>query len=200
MAVSPKRFRPSLDPERLRIRRLDTVSQAACYWLLFCGALELFMGWQLSMWLHLRYIPEATPLTNSLGLSYLILGIYLRRTLHDPENQYLSVDLLLLFFWIQLIMTLKNALDGIAIFGGEWFIYTVNFVFALALIILRTPSSRMAGAGATKDASVAARETIDRLKELLERRKRRIPPLEEDPSAPQLPLHKPVSEVTPHMD
>jgi hypothetical protein len=152
----------------------------------------------------------AEPILRQLGICYLALGIYLRRSLDEPENRYFSVDLLTLFYWAQVIAISSLLFKGWDLFSGEKAIFAVNLGFALALLILRTKSSAMAeGAPEAKDARHAARETISRLKSLLEEKKRvnpiprdaGLPPKEEataheeDPNAP----HR-VSEAQPHMD
>jgi hypothetical protein len=196
MALASKKFRSRISGEVMRVRRLDQLARAATWWLLALGLLYMLMDVRLSLYLHLRYTTESVPLLSSLGLAYLLLGFYLRRTLNEPENQYLSVDLLLLFFWVQLVLTLKNKLGGTGVFPGEWFVAFINLCFGVGLILLRTQSTKMmSGAPEAKDAKLAARETIARLKELLEQRKR-VRPLPSNGDTPP----KTLSEATPHMD
>ncbi len=192
-----------------RALRLSQTCKAAAWWMVFLGLLYLLLGDRTSHWLGLRFMTIAAPLLRSLGLCFLLLGIYLRRSLNEPEHQYMAVDLLTLFFWAQVIVTTSTRITGQAIFGGEWLIFAVNLAFGIALIVLRTKSSKMPeGSLEGKDVKVAARETITRLKELLEEKKRLNPivPDAAPPAAPKAPRppadpdHKPLSEASPHMD
>jgi hypothetical protein len=201
MAFTPKKYAPRLNAEALRRRKLDLTAKAAAWWLLALGILNLLMNDRLALALHMRYTYEAVPVISSLGLAYLLLGLYLRRSLSEPENQYLSVDLLLLFFWVQLVIVMKNKVYGRQIFAGEWLIFAVDLAFGVCLYLFRTDSSKMAaGAPEAKDAKIAARETILRLKDLLKEGKRVNPlPGPEDAVGPDGERKK-VSEAAPHMD
>jgi hypothetical protein len=208
MAISGK---PKISKEAKRRRRLELASKSATWWIVALGALALFTGDRWASLLGLRYVFLAEPILRQLGICYLALGIYLRRSLDEPENRYFTVDLLTLFYWAQVIAISSLLFRGWDLFSGEKAIFAVNLGFALALLVLRTKSSAMAeGAPEAKDAKEAARETIARLKSLLEEKKRVKPipltaglPSEEEeaaakPEDPNAP--KRVSEAQPHMD
>jgi hypothetical protein len=202
MALTVKKNRPSFNPELLRVRRLDRVARAAIWWLLIQGLVDLLMGPRLSLYLDLRFTPESTPVLSSLGLAYLLLGLYLRRSLAEPEHQYLRIDLLLLFFWLQVVLTLKNRIGGTGVFPGEWAVMAINLAFGVALMLWRTSSAKMApDAPEAKDVKRSARETIDRLKGLLEEKKRSNPlPTESLGELGADGKRKSLSEATPHLD
>src|SRR5581483_8900346 len=112
MAFSPKRRPQGLSPEGKRLRRLDLSAKSAIWWMLVLAFLYLATGNRFSIWFRLRYLMMAAPIMRSLGLAYGLLALYLRRSLSEPENQYLAVDLLTLFFVGQVLVVTNTAVTG----------------------------------------------------------------------------------------
>src|SRR5260221_8702015 len=100
MAI-PSRPASKINPESLRLARLDTACRWAIRWIFLLGAVHLVAGTRISYYLLIRYVDFADNTLRSLGIAYLILGLLLRRTLSEPERQFYAVDLLMLFFWGQ---------------------------------------------------------------------------------------------------
>jgi hypothetical protein len=189
---------PYLSAESRRVIKLDQCVKAATWWLLALGACYLLTGEVTAYRLHLRYLSQAEPLLRLLGLAYLLLGLYLRRTAAEPENQVLTVDLLCVFFFMQAYVFLRCQIGGIQVFAGEWVIGAVSLGLGACLFLWRTQSTAApVGTPGAQDAKLAARETIARLKRLIEEKKR-THPLPSPEAAPG--KAKPLGEVEPHMD
>jgi hypothetical protein len=199
MAFQPKKRSASLSPQALRVRRLDATAKAAARWLILQGLCYLLLGDRSASWFHLRFITVDAPVMRNAGLAFLLLGFFLRRSLREPENQGLSLDLLMLLFWCQTLITSTTWFRSDPVLGGEWVVAAFNLGFALALTILRTKSTQMApGSPGAMEARQAARETILRLKSLLEEGKR-TSPLPDGTETPK-GADKPFSEASPHLD
>lgn len=192
-----------MDRDRQRILRLDQGVRVSLKWLLATGLLHLLITERLAFYLGLRYSPSFSPVFRSLGLAEIMSAVYLRRSLDEPEQRYLAVDLLALYFIAQPVFTLHQQLAGERVYISEWVFAAIYLGLGACLAYYRTRSSKMAaglpGAADAKEATkLAARETIARLKELMEEKKRSRPAPGGHGQDGQPP--KKLSEAAPHMD
>lgn len=159
--------------QTLRIKRLHALCRAGTWWMIALGLLSLATGDRYSLWLGPHTHKVAAPLMRSLGFSTLLLGIVIKRSLKDPQQQAMGVDLLALYFLFQVLIVTTAPLSEQPWIAGEWLVTAVNLAFGIALIILRSKSRNLAGYTLeAEDARLAAKETILRLKKLLEEKKR----------------------------
>jgi hypothetical protein len=146
-----------------REARLRLTVRAAGWWLMAQGLLYLVLGDQMAGRLHLRYDDYLEPYLRLLALSLLCLGFFLLKALRDPRRQYLGVDILILFLIGHVYFVLSYRLGYHALNPFEWFCACVDLGLAVSLVLHRTRSSQMKGAGTllSENALDLARQTGD---------------------------------------
>lgn len=128
---------PSTMNEGQRAQRLRGTLQAACYWLIAQGALQLLMSEGLAQALRLRYMPTLLPYIRQGGLALLLLGLLLRRWVQDPQRESLAVDLLALFFLARAAFMLAYRLSVDVFVPFEWLALALDLGVAACLVLWR---------------------------------------------------------------
>ncbi|HTB21293.1 MAG TPA: hypothetical protein VK914_01155 [bacterium] len=139
-------FRPSV-PEETRQVRLWMTVRVASWWLIAQGAMDLLLGGDSAGRLNLRYDDYAEPYLRLLALTLLCLGFFMLKALRDPRRQYLAVDVLTLYMMGHVYFLLSFRLGYHALTPFEWFSGVMDLGLATSLVLHRTRSSQMQGAG-----------------------------------------------------
>jgi hypothetical protein len=173
--------------------------------MLFQGALYLVLGVQLSIRFHLRFDSSMEPYLRLLALTLICLGFFLLKALRDPRRQYLAVDILILYLLGHVYFLLDYRLNYFTLGPFEWFSGVFDLCLGASLVLHRTRSTQMKGAG-----SLLSGKAVDLAKDTGEWMAQRAPAprptlgeLEAAPSAqaaPPAPGTPGSSEVIPHMD
>jgi hypothetical protein len=146
--TTSKGFRtPPLGLEELRLERLRTTVRVAGWWLAAQGLLHLLLNGPMAGLLRLRYDDYLVPYLRMLALSQLCLGFFLLKSMRDPRRQYLAVDVLILYMIGNVYFALAYRLGYNALTPFEWFSALMGLGLAVFLILYRTRSSQMQGAG-----------------------------------------------------
>jgi hypothetical protein len=111
------------------------------------GALYLVLGTWLSIHLRLRYDNALEPYLRLLALTLLCLGFFLLKALRDPRRQYLAVDVLILYLMGHVYFLLSYRLNYYDLTPFEWFSGVMDLALGCSLVIHRTRSVQMEGAG-----------------------------------------------------
>lgn len=165
--------------------------------MLFQGALYLVLGVQLSVHLHLRYDGVIEPYLRLAGLTLFCLGMFMLKALRDPRRQYLAVDILILYMLGHVYFLLDYRLNAFSLTPFEWFSGFFDLTLGISLVLHRTRSTKMEGAGSLLSSSALdlARETGGWMTQGKPAPKATLGELE----APAAAESK-ASEVIPHMD
>lgn len=154
-----KGFRPQ-SIEEGRQARLRATVRVAGWWLMAQGGLYLVLGGSLAGSLQLRYDDYLQPYLRLLALTLLCLGFFLLKALRDPRRQYLAVDVLSLYLMGHVYFLLNYRLEYHTLSPFEWFSGLMDLGLAVSLVLHRTRSSQMKGAG-----SLLSGKAVDLAKE-----------------------------------
>jgi len=140
-------FSPGISAEETRQARLWLTVRAASWWLVAQGVLDLVIGGDFAGRLNLRYDDYLQPYLRLLALSLLCLGFFMLKALRDPRRQYLAVDVLTLYLMGQVYFLLSFRLGYHTLTPFEWLSGVLDLGLAASLVLHRTRSSQMQGAG-----------------------------------------------------
>jgi hypothetical protein len=133
----------------------------AGWWLAAQGLLYLVLDGHMAGVLHLRYDDYLAPYLRMLALSQLCLGFFLLKSMRDPRRQYLAVDVLILYLLGHVYFALSFRLSYNPLLPFEWLSALIDLGLTVSLVLNRTRSSQMKGAGSllSESALDLARET-----------------------------------------
>jgi hypothetical protein len=146
--TTSKGFRPAPPTiDEVRLERLRITVRLAGWWLATQGLLYLVLDGHMAGLLHLRYDDYLAPYLRMLALSQLCLGFFLLKSMRDPRRQYLAVDVLILYLMGHVYFVLAYRLGYNALTPFEWVSGLVDLGLTVSLVLHRTRSSQMKGAG-----------------------------------------------------
>jgi hypothetical protein len=141
--------------------RLQWTVRVAAWWMLAQGTLYLLLGVQLAVRFRLRFDHASEPYLRLLALTLVCLGFFLVKALRDPRRQYLAVDILILYMLGHVYFLLDYRLQSYTLTPFEWFGGVMDLLLGASLVLHRTRSTKMEGAGSLLSAPALdlARET-----------------------------------------
>jgi hypothetical protein len=141
-------FRPPPQSlEDVRQERLRSKVRMAGWWLAAQGLLYLVLNGSVAWFLRLRYDDYLAPYLHMLALSQLCLGFFLLKSMRDPRRQYLAVDVLILYLIGHVYFVLSYRLSYNTVTPFEWLSGLIDLGLCASLVLHRTRSSQMQGAG-----------------------------------------------------
>jgi hypothetical protein len=171
----------------------------AAWWLMAQGLLYLVLNGTIAGRLQLRYDDYLEPYLRLLALCLLCLGFFLLKALRDPRRQYLAVDVLILFLMGHVYFLLSYRLSYNRLIPFEWFCGCMDLGLAVSLVLHRTRSTQMQGAGSLLSDSAVdlARQTSQWIQKKGPAPRPSLGELDaQDPEKPG----KGASEAIPHLD